>query len=119
MDDDPDVPPLVDLALARYGIFSDSVNDGASAMARLQACTYDLVILDLAMPESTGFDVLQALKKEAQLREIPVIVLTGNHTDEALARGFGYGADDFVTKPFNASELGMRACRLLYPLVRR
>lgn len=119
VDDDPDIHPLVGLALGRYAISSDSVNDGARAMEQLRAHTYDLVVLDLGMPEPNGFDVLQALKKEGRLREIPVIVLTANDSDEALARSFGYGADDFVVKPFKANELGMRAYRLLYPLISR
>jgi len=119
LDDDPSIPPLVELALNRFSISCDSVNDGASAMARLRARTYDLAILDLGMEGPTGFDVLLTLKKEAGLRKIPVIVLTGDHSDEALARSFGYGADDFVVKPFNPNELGMRAYRLLYPLASR
>jgi len=119
VDDDADVPPVVELALARFAISSESVNDGAIAIARLRAGTYDLVILDLGMPGTTGFDVLRVMRKEARLRKIPVIVLTGNDGDEALARSFGYGADDFVLKPFNTNELGMRAYRLLYPLLIR
>jgi DNA-binding response OmpR family regulator len=119
VDDDPDIPPLVELALGRYAISSDSVNDGASAIARLRVTSYDLVILDLAIGGPTGFDVLLSLKKATRLREIPVIVLTGNDSDEALARSFGYGADDFVLKPFKPNELGMRAYRLLYPLTSR
>jgi DNA-binding response OmpR family regulator len=116
VDDDPDIPALVDLALNRYAISSENVTDGASAMERLHAATYDLVILDLGMAGLNGFDILQALKMETRLREIPVIVLTGNDSEEALARSFGYGADDFVLKPFKPNELGMRAYRLLYPL---
>ena len=119
VDDDPDVPPLVERALARFDIFSDSVDDGAKAIARLRALTYDLVILDLGMPEPNGFEVLQALKKESRLRRIPVLVLTGDNSNDALARSFGCGADDLVVKPFNASELGLRAYRLLHPLANR
>lgn len=114
VDDDPSIPPLVELALGRYDISSDSVNDGASAIERLHSRGYDLVILDLAMAGLTGFDVLLDLKKtETRLRGIPVIVLTGNDSDEAVARSFGYGADDVVVKPFSTNELGMRAYRLL------
>src|SRR6202140_605453 len=68
VDDDPDIPPLVELALGRYAISSDSVNDGASAIARLRVGSYDLIILDLAMGVPTGFDVLLSLKKETKLR---------------------------------------------------
>jgi len=119
VDDDPDIPPLVELALERYTISSDHTTDGASAMARLRSGIYDLLILDLGLAGLTGFDILQALKKDSRLREIPVIVLTGNDSEEALARSFGYGADDFVLKPFKSTELGMRAYRLLYPLTTR
>jgi len=119
VDDDPDIPPLVESALDRFDVSSDSVNDGATALERLRAHTYDLVILDLAMAGLTGLDVLRSLKREARLQGIPVIVLTADASDEALARSFGYGADDFVVKPFKATELGMRAFRLLYPLTSR
>jgi DNA-binding response OmpR family regulator len=116
VDDDPEILPLVKAALSRYAISCDGVNDGARVMEQLRTHSYDVVLLDLAMEGLAGFDVLLALKKDARFREIPVIVLTGNESDEALARSFGYGADDFVLKPFRPNELGMRAYRLLYPL---
>ena len=116
VDDDPEILPLVKAALSRYSISCDGVNDGAGAMDQLRTHSYDLVLLDLAMEGLAGFDVLLSLKKDARYREIPVIVLTGNESDEALARSFGYGADDFILKPFRPNELGMRAYRLLHPL---
>ena len=119
VDDDPEILPLVKAALSRYAISCDGVNDGASAMERLRTHSYDLVLLDLALGGLAGFDVLLGLKKDARFRETPVIVLSGNESDEALARSFGYGADDFVLKPFRPNELGMRAYRLLHPLTSR
>lgn len=119
VDDDPEILPLVKVALSRYAISCDGVNDGASAMEQLRNHSYDVVLLDLGMEGLAGFDVLLALKKDVRFREIPVIVLTGNESDEALARSFGYGADDFVLKPFRSNELGMRAYRLLHPLPSR
>ncbi|HEX4593003.1 MAG TPA: response regulator [Bryobacteraceae bacterium] len=116
VDDDPDIHPLVKAALNHYAVTSESVHDGTAALARLKAHRYDLVILDLGLAELNGFDILRALKTQERLKEIPVIVLTANGSEESLARSFGYGADDFVAKPFKASELGMRAYRLLYPL---
>lgn len=118
VDDDPDVAPLVRFALGRYEISSEDVHEGAAALARLRERHYDLVILDLTMAGLNGFDVLRALKKEELLRAIPVIVLTSHSNDESLARSFGYGADDFVSKPFNPSDLAMRAYRLIYPMPR-
>ena len=117
VDDDPDIAPLVMAALEPYGVLSEAVRDGATALARLRAHRFDLVILDLAMDGLNGFDVLQTLKTQPRLRAIPVIVLTADLRDESLARSFGYGADDFIVKPFKPTELGMRAYRLLFPLI--
>jgi two-component system cell cycle response regulator CtrA len=113
-DDDPDVHSLVKAALGRYAISSDAVSNGAEAMERLCIRTYDLLILDLAMPGATGFDILRTLRSKGRLQGTSVIVLSANDSDEALARCFGYGADDYVVKPFSANQLGMRAYRLLH-----
>ncbi|HYL78667.1 MAG TPA: response regulator, partial [Bryobacteraceae bacterium] len=94
VDDDPDISPLVELALARFGFEVSAVSDGALALVRLRSSVFDLVILDLGMAELDGFEVLQAMKREGRLREIPVIVLTADNSEHALARSFGYGADD-------------------------
>ena len=118
VDDDPDIAPLVQFALAPYAISIESVGDGATALMRLREHRYDLMILDLAMDGINGFDLLLALKNELRLRGIPVIVLTASNCMQSLARSFGYGADDFILKPFKTSELGMRAYRLVYPLTR-
>jgi DNA-binding response OmpR family regulator len=119
VDDDPDIAPLVNVALSPYAILTDNVYDGATALTQLRQHRYDLVILDLGLEGLHGFDVLLALKKEIRLRGIPVIVITANASDEFLARSFGYGADDFVIKPFKPNELGMRAYRLLHPATAR
>lgn len=116
VDDDPDVAPLVELALDRYGCCVKGVLDGASALEQLRLTTYDLVILDLGMDEMGGLDVLRAMKREPSWTNIPVLVLTSDNSEAALARSFGYGADDFVSKPFKDSELAMRAYRLVQPL---
>ncbi len=91
----PKSPPLVGLALSRYDFQTEGVSDGAAALVRLHSRVYDLVILDLGMVVLDGFEVLHAMKRERSLREIPVIVLTADRSEQALARSFGYGADDF------------------------
>ena len=116
VDDDPDIAPLVEFALERYACCVKSVLDGASALEQLRSTTYDLVILDLGMEEMGGLDVLREMKNEPHWSDIPVLVLTSDNSEAALARSFGYGADDFVNKPFKDSELAMRAYRLVQPL---
>lgn len=113
VDDDPDVPELVGLALAQFNIATDVAATGADALARLKRERYDLIILDLRMDEIGGFDILQALRRRPHQARTPVLVLTSDDSCDALARSFGYGADDLVTKPFDIRKLGLRASRLL------
>ena len=114
-DDDPNISPLVIAALKPYRTHTETVTNGADALTRLRERTYDLVILDLEMGGMHGFEVLRALRESPRSARIPVLILTGNGTNEALARSFGYGADEFVKKPFDTGELGVRAFRLIRP----
>ena len=115
VDDDPDIPVLVQAAMAPYRIRTEAVQSGKDALSRVTAHNYALLILDLGMEDVNGLEVLRDLKRERRLRHLPVLILTGDHTNDALARSFGYGADDLVTKPFNRGELGIRAYRLIEP----
>jgi DNA-binding response OmpR family regulator len=115
VDDDPNIAPLVKAALKPYRIYSEAVFDGEEALTRIRQRAYDLVILDLEMGDMHGFDILRLLREQSRSAHVRVLILTGNSSHEALARSFGYGADEFMTKPFNIEELGIRAFRLIRP----
>jgi len=68
----------------------------------------DLILLDIQMPGMDGFEVCKRLKEDERTREIPVIFLTGETDTDSVVRGFELGAADYVTKPFNTSELMAR-----------
>jgi len=68
----------------------------------------DLILLDVMMPDISGFDTAVLMKKDPELKEIPIIFLTALNTPADLVRGFKVGANDFLTKPFNKEELVMR-----------
>ena len=68
----------------------------------------DLILLDVMMPDISGFDTAIVLKKDEETKEIPIIFLTALNTPADLVRGFQVGANDFLTKPFNKEELVMR-----------
>src|SRR6476661_6445590 len=70
VDDDPDIHPLVAIALDRYDLAMKSAEDGATALLRLHAGKFNLIILDLGMAEVDGFAVLQVLKRDPRLWEI-------------------------------------------------
>jgi two-component system sensor histidine kinase/response regulator len=68
----------------------------------------DLILLDVMMPDINGFDTAVIMKKDDELKDIPIIFLTALNTPQDLVKGFQVGASDFLTKPFNKEELVMR-----------
>ncbi|NTI24934.1 response regulator transcription factor [Rhizobium rhizogenes] len=93
------------------GYAVDVVGDGASANAAAAAETFDLVILDLNLPEMDGLDVLRAMR--ARQNKAAVLILTARGTQEEKVRGLDLGADDYMIKPFDISEFEARVRVLL------
>ncbi|ACM28609.1 response regulator transcription factor [Agrobacterium rhizogenes] len=93
------------------GYAVDAVGDGASANAAAAAETFDLVILDLNLPEMDGLDVLRAMR--ARQNKAAVLILTARGTQEEKVRGLDLGADDYMIKPFDISEFEARVRVLL------
>jgi len=92
----------------------ESINDSTCAMERIETFEPDLILLDLAMPNVTGFQVLEALRANRQSEhQIPVLVLTGDCTAENKRRALAAGATDLLAKPFDPSEVSMRIRNLL------
>jgi DNA-binding response OmpR family regulator len=99
------------LEIEGFGV--DVVHDGAEGLTRARATNPDLVILDLALPSLDGYRVLASLRNEKN--DVPVLILTARSDETDKVRGFRYGADDYVTKPFGLLELLGR----VYALLRR
>ena len=95
------------------GFAVDVVHDGAEGLARARTVTPALVILDLALPSLDGYRVLSSLRSDGN--DVPVLILTARSDETDKVRGFRYGADDYVTKPFGLLELLGR----VYALLRR
>jgi diguanylate cyclase (GGDEF)-like protein len=87
--------------------------DGEAALAAVAAEEPDLIFLDIAMPKLDGLEVCRRLKADPTLRLIPVVLLTARNDDATKLKGIEAGADDFLTKPFNAAELLVRTKVLL------
>jgi DNA-binding response OmpR family regulator len=73
--------------------------------AFLHKATPDLILLDIMMPEMNGFEALKLLKNDGKSAAIPVVFLTAHIDEETESRGFGAGADGFISKPFSAPAL--------------
>lgn len=80
-------------------------SSGSDALSILETELPDLILLDVMMPEMDGFEVCKRIKSNYRTREIPIIFLTAKAETEEILKGFELGAVDYVTKPFNSSEL--------------
>ena len=79
--------------------------NGKSAISLARSNAFDLILLDVRMPDINGFDVCRTLRKEHGTKDVPVIFLTSEDDTESIVEGFKVGATDYVTKPFNGPEL--------------
>jgi two-component system OmpR family response regulator len=106
VEDDAMLADAVSRAFTQSAHAVDVVNSGEAADEALVSSTYDLVLLDIALPGMDGLEVLKRLR--ARRTSVPVILLTVRDSLEDRVVGLDYGADDYVTKPFHLSELEAR-----------
>ncbi|WFE23749.1 response regulator transcription factor [Solwaraspora sp. WMMD937] len=111
VDDDPTVSDVVRRYLERAGYQVTRAADGVAALAAVDQCRPDLVVLDLMLPGLDGLEVCRRLQRQAS--GVPVIMLTalGEEADRVI--GLQLGADDYVTKPFSPRELVLRVQSVL------
>src|SRR5690606_23462187 len=109
-DDDASVLKLVRLQLVDEGFRVVTASDGEEAIQRAIDERPDIVVLDLMLPDISGFEVLNRLRERGP---IPVILLTGKTRDTDKIRGLEMGADDYLSKPFNPEELAARVRAVL------
>jgi signal transduction histidine kinase len=83
-------------------------NNGSNALKMLEKGIPDLILLDIMMPEMDGFEVCKRIKENEKTRDIPIIFLTAKTDIEDIIKGFDYGAADYITKPFNPTEMKVR-----------
>ena len=100
---------LLNLELEGYQVVTAS--DGIDALKKFRTTSFDLIILDVMLPELNGFDVCEEIRKENTL--IPILFLTAKGSSADKVRGLKLGADDYLTKPFNLEELLLRVQILL------
>jgi CheY-like chemotaxis protein len=108
VDDEPDIVRLLMAALRPEGLRLLSANDGETALTLARAERPALILLDWMMPGRTGLEVCRAIRAEADLRQVPVVLLTSRAEEEDIAAGFAAGATDYLTKPFKLSYVRSR-----------
>jgi CheY-like chemotaxis protein len=113
VEDDPKMPEVLAGLLQESNISLVHAANGTDAMRQVRDTHIDLVLLDLGLPDMSGFEVLRQLKGAAETQSIPVMVLTAWNSTEDKLRGFELGATDYLTKPFETAELRARVCAVL------
>ena len=113
VDDEIDISTVLTVTLRRAGFEVRTANDGLEAIEAIQAEAPDLVILDVMMPRLDGLETLKRIREHGPTTHIPVIMLSAKTQLADKVRGFERGADDYVAKPFEPSEMLVRVQSLL------
>jgi DNA-binding response OmpR family regulator len=106
IEDDQDLVAMCDAYLTRAGFQVATASAGSSALACLEQQPFDLVVLDLGLPDGDGLDLLRTLRQRDTM--LPVIVVTGRGEEADRVVGLELGADDYLVKPFFVRELVAR-----------
>ena len=105
VDDEKLIVKGIKFSLEQDGIEVDCDYDGEEALEKAKANSYDIILLDVMLPKMDGLEVLQAVRG---FSDVPIIMLTAKGTDMDKILGLEYGADDYITKPFNILEVKAR-----------
>lgn len=112
-DDEPNIVISLEYLMRREGHEVSVARDGDEALAMIRRDKPDLVLLDVMMPGKNGFEVCQAVRAEAELAEIRIIMLTAKGRETDLAKGKALGVDAYIVKPFSTRELAERVRQML------
>lgn len=104
-DDNANIRKVVKMGFESLGYTVITAEDGRVALEKIRAEHPDLVLLDVTMPEKSGYDVCSEMKADAELRAIPVVMLTAKNLEEDQYWGRELGADEYITKPYDPEEL--------------
>lgn len=105
VDDEKLIVKGIRFSLEQDNMVVDCAYDGEEALAYARANTYDIILLDVMLPKLTGFEVCQQIR---EFSDVPIIMLTAKGDDMDKILGLEYGADDYITKPFNILEVKAR-----------
>jgi DNA-binding response OmpR family regulator len=114
-DDEPNIVAAVEFLLQRSGYEVLVARDGDEALKLVETCSPDLVLLDVMMPQRSGYEVCKRIREHPGWRHIKVIMLSAKGRDAEVSKGLAIGADLYVTKPFSTRDLMGKIAALLEP----
>src|SRR4030043_1852020 len=110
VDDEPNIVALAKLYLEQEGYRVEGVGNGKDPLSKMNSIKPSLIVLDLMLPDIDGFEVCREIRKKS---DVPILMLTARKEDIDKIVGLEWGADDYVTKPFNPRELVARVKAIL------
>lgn len=113
IEDEPDIRKNLEYNLGREGFNTSSVGSLDEAGKKLESKKFDLILLDLMLPDGSGLDLCKKIKSNSETEITPIIILTAKDDEVDKVVGFELGADDYVTKPFSVRELILRVKAIL------
>ena len=113
IEDEPDIRRNLEYNLSREGFSISTAASISEANTLLASTDYNLILLDLMLPDGSGLDLCKSIKSNSDTESIPIIILTAKDDEVDKVVGFELGADDYVTKPFSVRELILRVKAIL------
>ena len=113
VEDDQHIRELVVLHLRLEGLDAIAVGDGAEGLRIVRSQPFDLIVLDVMLPGLDGITVTRAIRRESNLKDVPILMLTARREESDKVDGLESGADDYLTKPFGVREFIARVRALL------
>ncbi|MGF1642723.1 MAG: response regulator transcription factor [Thiotrichales bacterium] len=112
-DDEPNILISLEYLMKREGFETIVAEDGQAALDAINRERPSLVLLDVMMPKMTGFEVCHAVRANASLKDIRILMLTAKGRDTDIAKGLALGADSYMIKPFSTKDLVQKVRDLL------
>ena len=113
VDDEKSITDLVSMALRYEGLEVEVAHTGRDALDKVASFRPTLIVLDVMLPDLSGFEVLERIGRDMAGQRVPVLFLTARDTLDDKLRGFTLGGDDYMTKPFSIEELIVRVRAIL------
>ena len=113
VDDEKLIVKGIRFSLEQDGYEVDCAYDGDEAIERAKEREYDVVLLDVMLPDESGYDIVRKLRKNPATKKLPIIMVTAKTAEMDMIKGLDEGADDYIKKPFSIMELITRVKALL------
>jgi len=115
VEDEDNIAIALDYLMTREGYDHDRIANGAEAMDRIRALHPDLVLLDVMLPEVSGYEICQGVRLDPSLADVKILMMTARGSTIERRKGLALGADGFISKPFELKDLRDEVRRLLAP----